>query len=105
MEQQMRARARLQAAAIPTNRGRSILGFHWHAGDGPGGAAPSPALALPYWFWGGLCAAFSGVVLLGGSWYFLRGARQAAAASHGLATRRSPAAASRPASTSTPKGR
>jgi len=62
------------------------------------------ALALPYWFWGGACAAFSGVVLLGGSFYFLRGARKAAAASHGL-TRRSPAAASRPASSSSPTGR
>ncbi len=26
-----------------------------------------------YWFWGGMCAAFSVVVLLGGSWYLLRG--------------------------------
>ena len=42
------------------------------------------ALVLPYWFWGGLCAAFSVLVLLVGSWYFLRGARKAAAASHGL---------------------
>ena len=64
------------------------------------------ALALPYWFWGGACAAFSGVVLLGGSWYFLRGAKKAAAASHGLGTtRRSPGAASRPASAGTPRGR
>jgi hypothetical protein len=54
------------------------------------------ALALPYWFWGGLCAAFSGAVLIGGSWYFLRGAKKAAAASHHLpvrtaAVRRKPA--------------
>jgi hypothetical protein len=48
------------------------------------------ALALPYWFWGGLCAAFSGAVLLGGSLYFLRGAKKAAAQSHHLPiTRRS----------------
>lgn len=40
------------------------------------------ALGLPYWFWGGLCAAFSAVVLIGGSWYFLRGARKRAALSH-----------------------
>ncbi len=26
-----------------------------------------------YWFWGAFCAAFSAVVLLAGSWYFLRG--------------------------------
>jgi hypothetical protein len=52
------------------------------------------ALGLPYWFWGGLCAAFSAAVLLVGSWYFLRGARKAAATSHlpgrMTATRRSP---------------
>lgn len=40
------------------------------------------ALALPYWFWGAMCAAFSAAVLLGGSWYFLRGAKQRAAQSH-----------------------
>ncbi|MCG8417387.1 MAG: M50 family metallopeptidase [Proteobacteria bacterium] len=26
-----------------------------------------------YWFWGAVCAAFSVVVLIGGSWYYLRG--------------------------------
>lgn len=36
------------------------------------------ALAGPYWLWGGVCALFSAAVLLGGSWYFLRGAKQAA---------------------------
>jgi hypothetical protein len=40
------------------------------------------ALGLPYWFWGGLCAAFSAAVLVVGSWYFLRGARKRAALSH-----------------------
>lgn len=30
------------------------------------------ALGLPYWFWGGLCGAFSIAVLLLGAWYFLR---------------------------------
>jgi len=50
------------------------------------------ALILPYWFWGGLCAAFSGAVLVGGSWYFLRGAKKAAAQSHQL---RSPVAVTR----------
>lgn len=40
------------------------------------------ALGLPYWFWGGVCAAFSAAVLLVGSLYFLRGAKRAAAASH-----------------------
>ncbi len=29
----------------------------------------------PYWFWGGVCAAFSIVVLIAGSWYFIRGSR------------------------------
>lgn len=33
------------------------------------------ALGLPYWFWGGLCAAFSLVVLLAGAYYFVRGTR------------------------------
>lgn len=33
------------------------------------------ALGLPYWFWGGLCAAFSLVVLVGGAYYFLRGSK------------------------------
>jgi hypothetical protein len=44
------------------------------------GTAPSDAQAIadaigigPYWFWGGLCGAFSVVVLLAGGWYFLRG--------------------------------
>ncbi len=36
------------------------------------------ALAGPYWMWGGMCAAFSAAVLLGGGWYFLRGTKQAA---------------------------
>lgn len=31
------------------------------------------ALFLPYWFWGGLCAAFSALVLIVGVWLFLRG--------------------------------
>ncbi len=30
------------------------------------------ALLLPYWFWGGICAAFSAVVLIVGLWLFLR---------------------------------
>jgi hypothetical protein len=30
------------------------------------------ALGLPYWFWGGLCAAFSIAVLALGAWMFLR---------------------------------
>jgi hypothetical protein len=30
------------------------------------------ALGLPYWFWGGLCAAISAAVLLFGGWYFIR---------------------------------
>lgn len=44
------------------------------------GTSPSDAQAIanaigigPYWFWGGLCGAFSVVVLLVGGWYFLRG--------------------------------
>jgi hypothetical protein len=44
------------------------------------GTSPSDAQAIadamgigPYWFWGGLCGAFSVVVLLAGGWYFLRG--------------------------------
>jgi hypothetical protein len=47
-----------------------------------GGAAPSDAQAIadaigigPYWFWGGLCGAFSVAVLLVGGWHFLRGTR------------------------------
>jgi hypothetical protein len=48
------------------------------------GTSPSDAQAIanaigigPYWFWGGLCGAFSVLVLLVGGWYFLRGgARQ-----------------------------
>ena len=32
------------------------------------------ALAAPYWFWGGLCAAFSAAVLLIGGWTLVRGA-------------------------------
>lgn len=40
------------------------------------------ALGLPYWFWGGLCAAFSAAVLLFGGYYFLRGAKKRAAESH-----------------------
>jgi hypothetical protein len=38
------------------------------------------ALILPYWFWGGLCAAFSLLVIALGGWTFLRGARRARAA-------------------------
>jgi hypothetical protein len=36
------------------------------------------ALGLPYWFWGGLCAAFSAAVLAWGAWLYLRpaGVRQ-----------------------------
>ena len=30
------------------------------------------ALSLPYWFWGGLCAAFSALVLVVGGWFFVR---------------------------------
>jgi hypothetical protein len=33
------------------------------------------ALALPYWFWGGLCALFSVAVLVVGGWHFLRAPR------------------------------
>jgi hypothetical protein len=41
------------------------------------------ALFLPYWFWGGICAAFSLAVLVGGLWLFFRapGGRRAAAPS------------------------
>lgn len=41
----------------------------------------SNAMGLPYWFWGGLCAAFSAVALLAGAYYFLRPDGSAAAAS------------------------
>lgn len=48
------------------------------------GTSPSDAQAIadaigigPYWFWGGLCGAFSVVVLLVGGWYFLRGGARA----------------------------
>lgn len=34
-------------------------------------------LGLPYWFWGGLCALFSLLVLAAGAYYFLRGAQRA----------------------------
>ncbi|ACY19083.1 M50 family metallopeptidase [Haliangium ochraceum] len=51
------------------------------------GASPSDAQAIadamgfaPYWFWGGLCGAFSVVVLIVGGWLFLRGARKNAGA-------------------------
>jgi hypothetical protein len=30
------------------------------------------ALALPYWFWGGICAVFSAMVLVVGVWLFWR---------------------------------
>jgi hypothetical protein len=49
------------------------------------GTAPSDtqhmalALGLPYWFWGGLCAAFSAAALVVGSWAFLRSAKRGAA--------------------------
>lgn len=45
------------------------------------GEAPSDvanmadALFLPYWFWGGVCALFSILVLLGGVWQFWRSTR------------------------------
>ena len=38
------------------------------------------ALGLPYWFWGGLCAAFSLAVLLVGAWIFLRPAAKTSTA-------------------------
>lgn len=60
------------------------------------------ALGLPYWFWGGACAAFSAAVLIGGGYSFLRGAGRPGA---GGATRRSPASAARPASPRTSTGR
>ena len=41
----------------------------------------SQALGLPYWFWGGLCAAFSLAVLVIGGWVFLRPARKSATTS------------------------
>jgi hypothetical protein len=48
------------------------------------GNSPSDAQAIadaigigPYWFWGGLCGAFSVLVLLVGGWYFLRGGARA----------------------------
>ena len=34
--------------------------------------AMSLALGLPYWFWGGACAAFSVLVLLAGMWAYVR---------------------------------
>lgn len=34
--------------------------------------AMSEALGLPYWFWGGACAAFSAIVLLAGLWTYVR---------------------------------
>ena len=39
------------------------------------------ALGLRYWFWGGLCAGFSALVLVLGGWYFVRpaGSRPTAA--------------------------
>lgn len=50
------------------------------------GTSPSDAQAMadaigigPYWFWGGLCGAFSLLVLVVGGWYFLRGAPRPAA--------------------------
>lgn len=45
------------------------------------GEAPSDvanmadALFLPYWFWGGVCALFSVLVLIGGMWLFWRATR------------------------------
>jgi hypothetical protein len=38
----------------------------------------SDALGMPYWFWGGVCAAISALVLIVGGWYFVRGARGSA---------------------------
>ena len=35
-------------------------------------ASMAAALVLPYWFWGGVCAAFSAIVLLVGAWLFWR---------------------------------
>ncbi len=60
------------------------------------------AMGLPYWFWGGLCAAFSAAVLVGGFWSYLRGAGKPAGA--GL-TRRSLASAPSPASSRSSTGR
>lgn len=51
----------------------------------------SKALFLPYWFWGGLCAGFSAIVLVGGLWLFLRPKAAAArAAGAAAAPQRSP---------------
>ncbi len=58
----------------------------WSRGDylfmewaGPGSPSDvknmETALALPYWFWGGLCALFSVAVLVVGGWHFLRAPR------------------------------
>lgn len=32
----------------------------------------SDAIGMPYWFWGGVCAAFSAAVLVGALWLYLR---------------------------------
>ena len=47
--------------------------------------AMSDALGLPYWFWGGACAAFSVLVLVAGLWAYVgpRGKRAAAPARFG----------------------
>ncbi len=45
-------------------------------GDAPSDVANmADALFLPYWFWGGVCALFSIVVLAGGVWMFWRATR------------------------------
>jgi hypothetical protein len=50
--------------------------FTQFAGSGPSDVANiSSMLFLPYWFWGLLCGGVSLAVLLGGGWFFLRGAR------------------------------
>jgi hypothetical protein len=52
--------------------------FTESAGTGPSDVANmATSLLLPYWFWGLVCGSFSVLVLILGSWVFLRGARGA----------------------------
>jgi hypothetical protein len=46
------------------------------------------ALGGPYWFWGGLCAAFSAAVLLAAGWLYLRPSSRGSGAGGALTARR-----------------